>query len=1222
VTAAMTRQRAAPGGPGRPLRSVDPGTERAGDSLPAGADPAGWVRAGRYGTDGVRTWQLEDTGGGWRLMLDAHVRILAERAAAPDPDFPERAEDGDDSNMEASSDVEITTARDGRRRSRVYRGVRTSNLRKLTPLDQFGPSAWKGADGTSNGRARLFQAINDLSHEYGLPAADFYAVTGWHERPGGGLMFVHPGGAIGGAGEVPDIEVRAGDHLAALRLGDPAAGVELVGAFVEVMALVGSGALPGRVLVPLLAAALRPLFGVYRDPADGGEVEFGANAWVSGHTGGGKSGATAASLNALYPGLTYNRFPLKAGSSKNGGGTGPGLERIAFRARDLLLPFDDLDPSEPDAVRAAWQSNLLRSAFGQYSRLLATRGGGANRAAMPWRAGVVGTGEPLDAEASAENRVANVPIGEGDVRISELRARTGATERAVRGQLGAGLVRIMAGERDDYRARLAAGRVGLRPLFVAGDAPGPVARGADTFAEMAATLRVLLSALVDQGMSTADAGRHWSTIREALREAWRVHLAVIGGGDRATRAIGYLRQAIAAGGVRLDDKAQGNGHPSRDMLGWESRRGAYGVEDRAASQTVGGWQDRETGDLLLLPAVATAAVRKVADQAGDSWTGSTKTLAGALKAGGYLHVPKQTERAGEATSKPRIAGQSRTVWHLLAARFDGDEGPSYGGTDYSGPIDPAGLPTPELDEPAPGCAPGLPHEPTCGDPGCAPGCIHGVTCGAPGAPGFSALSRVGDPGTAVPGSRAAELPDGWTRAAGLARCERCHGPGRTVVRDEQGRAAHPGCATKPLRPAAEPVPAAPTAPAGPLGPLGPENGAQRVEGREWTRQAHRRGPVTLDTTGDGPSLAEQAHNVGRALADAEIQVTSDQAAAVLAEFRAATNGLDFRDWYGDTGISAYYRIRAAAGAEARGIPGVERIESERAAAASADAVLHLDYVAADVRPRKGQQVTELDVNGQFLSAAAIELGHGEPIVVDQPRSIGGYLASPGYVRLSHDLTVGAAELPHTHQAFAGIKAGRTLATTTARYLMKHGVELDAAEVVIWPTPRTNHRRHLDAWVRLFREARRTLADRADGDGGEAARLALALVKGIAAVTLGGWIRSDKNRSEFMRRDWSDQVIAESWVRALVGIERAGEAGSPVMGMRRDSAWFLADQAPYEPAGLKTREADGRPTRQLGKWKVSRHAPVGAAIIRAHKSGSAELLNSAIKAAHEAREAGQ
>lgn len=145
---------------------------------PDGVPPDGWVRTAAFGTDGYRTWTVDVTG--WHLLVDAHVRITVERSAAPDPDFPDRAEDGDDAGLESTSDVQVTTRRGSAVRTRMYRGVRTSQLRKLTPLDQYGPSAWRGADVSTNGKARLFRAVVDLSDAYGLPSCDFYSVTGWH----------------------------------------------------------------------------------------------------------------------------------------------------------------------------------------------------------------------------------------------------------------------------------------------------------------------------------------------------------------------------------------------------------------------------------------------------------------------------------------------------------------------------------------------------------------------------------------------------------------------------------------------------------------------------------------------------------------------------------------------------------------------------------------------------------------------------------------------------------------------------------------------------------------------------------------------------------------------------------------------------------------------------------------------------------------------------------
>ncbi|MEK8110599.1 hypothetical protein NKG94_52170 [Micromonospora sp. M12] len=139
----------------------------------------------------------------------------------------------------------------------------------------------------------------------------------------------------------------------------------------------------------------------------------------------------------------------------------------------------------------------------------------------------------------------------------------------------------------------------------------------------------------------------------------------------------YLRQALGAGALRLDDKTDGSG-PSRDRYGWDRIEAASADAVafwRPASNTVGGWQDRDTGDLFLMPSVVTGAVRTMAERAGDSWTGGTKALGSALKGGGFLALADGARAANRdaATVRPRIGGVQRDVWHLIAERY-GDAG--------------------------------------------------------------------------------------------------------------------------------------------------------------------------------------------------------------------------------------------------------------------------------------------------------------------------------------------------------------------------------------------------------------------------------------------------------------------------------------------------------------------------------------------------------------------
>jgi len=1184
--------------------------------LPAGVDPKRWRQAGGFGTDGDRTYRLEQTG--WKILADVHVQLLAERVAAVDPDFPERDEDAADDSREAGADVSVAVVRGGQRREKVYRNVKTSDLRKCVPLDRFGPSAWRSADSTGDARAKLFRAFNDLSQEAGVPCTEFYTVTGWH--PGAraygvdagqrGEMFVHGGGAIDAHGLV-DVDTRLGDHMTALRLGEPAAGAELVDAFGAVLALVDSGAMPGRVLWPLVAAALRPVFGQYRDPRLLDETSSTVTAWVSGGTGAIKSGSTAAALNVLYPGLTYNTFPVKAGTAKNGGASGPGLERLLFRARDLCVPFDDLDPSEPDAVRAAWQSDLIRRAAGQYGRLLAQQKTGDNRAAMPCRAGVLGTGEPLDAEASAENRAVNVVIGEGDVRLPALKDHTTVEARTKRAGFGAGLVKVLAADRQAYRARLAAARVALRPMYVAGDAPGPVQRGADTFAELSATLRVALGVLVDSGMPAPVARGHWTAMVAELREAWRAHLVVIGGSDRGTRAVTYLRQALGAGLLRIDDRGEGSG-PSRDRYGWD-RVEATSADSvafwRSASNTVGGWQDADTGDLLLLPSVVTGAVRTVAERAGDSWTGGTKALGSALKGGGFLAVAEGRAERGAATERPRIAGVRREVWHLIAERYEDAGGVDYAGTEYGGAIG-------DLSD-------------SVGSAGVGGGSAGGGEIprgGSAGGSAIPALTWAGGSG----GSKTEDQPHGDTRPK--SPCVICPEPGEfcgqggasrvkapcvccgvpTYTRAACGAARTGVCHGKPAQRAAEPAGGAGGTSRTPDAGKGAQRAAQRA-----------RRPIGRATPPDRAMRLDPSIEAGNLAAIVRQKFPEPDREALL---EAVDRFHRVTDWTavetktpGMLGNLVLHRLTARSGST----PELERVDMPEEVTAlgarGGTKVRMLDprWVNRDRVIEPGAEIVGMDVSGQFLGAAGDELGTGVPVPIkpgtgaDQAVTVaaGGksrevpLMRLPGYGVLAHDLDVTAGDVTAVPGILRDLKAGDTVAMPTVRMLADDlGLPVELAGGWVWESSR----RWLGDWQRFWRDARTALIEAGPDD--LPAVYALAAVKSVTNAFLGGWLRSpDHNRTASLRVDWAHQVIARARMNALRGI---GKASAEPVAIVADTAFFLGH------GELGAMRVDDR-TYRLGSWKTEKRVTATAAIVAAYGTGRPNKFRDAINAEMEA-----
>lgn len=375
---------------------------------------------------------------------------------------------------------------------------------------------------------------------------------------------------------------------------------------------------------------------------------------------------------------------------------------------------------------------------------------------------------------------------------------------------------------------------------------------------------------------------------------------------------------------------------------------------------------------------------------------------------------------------------------------------------------------------------------------------------------------------------------------------------------------------------------------------------------------------------------EEIPNVQRAAASRlGIHLTIPQAIAVLGWWHMATQQLRFSSgWVGTVGVRAYHRSIERSGLAARGVATAERLDCPESDRFSQDLVLHTDWLSpvpmgrhlelaqdliADRVPRGWDPwLTELDVNGQFHSAASIDLGHGDPELIITPRTLDGYLSMPGYVRLARK----PSEMPLfvIWRAYRRLQEGSVLTTNQAQFLTRRGIELDASEVLVWP----KHRRHLDAWAALFRHARTVLADAA-ASGNLAAQVALGLVKETVNVTVGGWMRSEeKNGSDLMNRAWSDRIITEGGIRALISVEHASVAGAQVVGMRRDAAWFLGPRN-YEPEGL-TIDRTFHPTGKngkLGKWKRTRSVPLTQGLIDAQETQSPEMMVRAIKAAWQA-----
>lgn len=1100
--------------------------------------PSVTVIAGGYGTDGGAMYhrvRVKDDDGNpkvnaagkpeyrWETVLRCDVRFAVDRRAAPDPDFGE-ATDAEDL-PEASSDVEVTLPGPDGGVTQVFRNMATSDLIKAKFLDMAGRRAYLGLNRslTSAARSDLFRMVNELS-QVRKPRDDvFYTISGWHDDRGQ-PFFVTGSGAIGPRGYMPEIVTKLPDRLDIYAPQDAPGGKRLLDAFDAVTDLLD--AMPGRLLWPLVAARLRPLFGVWRDPADAGaDYETVPIGNITGNSGGGKSGLHAATGNVIAPGLRYNTIPFKCGNSANGGATGPGMENLLYAARDLPTDWDDLDPNESEDKRAAWQSLLIRRAAGQQARLLAKRAGG-NRAGKPCRAGVVLNGEPLDAQQSAENRAFNIEVGPADVKRSVLRHITGPEARGLRSELGGGVIRAIAANRPGWLARMAQARVALRPLFADGDVPGAVDRGADCFAELAATWFVTLQILRRNGMSVADARDFWRVITEGLQNAWRAHLAVIGRGSRAARALGTIQEGISAGIITLASARNPAVPPAepRYQRGWTENNtdGSW-----RAPQRIHGFiddRDGQAGDLLLLPKLATAAVRAMEAGTGGSWTGGVKTLAESLKADGAITgVAASRVGEGRLTDRPKLGNGDRPyVWRIPVARLDDDDdGPAV--RDYSGPVDYSAIDH------------GAAIDPDSTDNG--PESVQ-----EPGAPEMPQDPKPpAQPVRAVPNGSAPSRP--------------IHAPrpdNERAARESEWRAvAGPG--TRPAAPRQSE----------PKRNVMPYSERFTLFAKDARKLGGRPG-----TDADDATIQRALDVLERAMKGYRYEAPVHLAGVQLFHWKEAKHGsipeLDRADVPALVGPEL--DLSATAHQVCRGFHVTGPATQDPAAWAI-----------------PGLWVVGVDVNAQLANAAQMaELGTGKPEWLSNPIDPSIIAASvsdgflPGYVLLKN-----AASWPGP---FRCIKPGQFITTHMAKLLTvwaKDGrcalPEIERA--IVW----RSHRRWLRPTARAFLDGRAALISRDDVP----AKIALDVLKQAYSQFFGGMLASgpgagSHNRTKLLRIDARDMVKGEAQFLMWLALGKTDPA--PAVVKDPDAAYFIMPEPFARPDGLTFSEA---PEWKPGKWKLMR-----------------------------------
>lgn len=411
----------------------------------------------------------------------------------------------------------------------------------------------------------------------------------------------------------------------------------------------------------------------------------------------------------------------------------------------------------------------------------------------------------------------------------------------------------------------------------------------------------------------------------------------------------------------------------------------------------------------------------------------------------------------------------------------------------------------------------------------------------------------------------------------------------TVVRSECGAPRHADCQGGGISSSQTPI----------QPPPAPVTEQLQPSPKSTQRPARSIRPTAADgKEQDGVSHADELRHFASAIRNRGIDPDPDAVRDGLDRFHEATDGLRMVSYPGEVGVALYARLVGQHAAMKVPVqlecPEVEQISSKLR--------LFRDHLipGATIEDEVNYHVTGCDVNGQFLAAAgSVELGDGDPMMVENPRSVDGLIGQPGYFQL-------AAPIDTRHSAFGRLKKGEWITTQSAKYLAANrDIDLPVMKAVVWDSK--SRGRRLSAWAGRMRTARDRLTNADPADLGSS--YALMVVKAIYTAFLGGMLRSEKrNKTGTMRPDWSDQVVTLANANMWRALDKITDSRCELLGVRRDSAWFLAkvEHGLIAPTGLTF-------TDQLGKWRIEpdRSGTLTEEMWAAYQAGSAERFLQAL-----------
>ena len=329
-----------------------------------------------------------------------------------------------------------------------------------------------------------------------------YKSTGWHHLGEKGWAYIHSGGGITAAGNVP-LAVRLPGAIAQVDLPDPVTDAAAVRAVFDRDSRAMMTRLPPRVGAVLAGTAYRAVLGWLGSPT-----------MVFGERGSYKSATAALAMHHF--GTKWDRQSPTASMSGNGS-TFNSVRDELWAAKDAVFFADDWAPDKGVDAAASLASQFARM---QYNRERRDRLNSKTKeidTGKRTRCTALGTSEVKASTTSGNERLNTLDVARGEIDLADILELDAMASRRGRAQVMASLLSWMAGDVTGLQewAKHRAGEISQRRREA-----GAPDRVAEPLAELEVGWELMARFLVATGAyEQGEADAMLGEVREALTEA-------------------------------------------------------------------------------------------------------------------------------------------------------------------------------------------------------------------------------------------------------------------------------------------------------------------------------------------------------------------------------------------------------------------------------------------------------------------------------------------------------------------------------------------------------------------------------------------------------------------------------------------------------------------------------------------------------------------------------